>query len=138
VFGALTSRGRGGARVMDIHLLECEVNETPVANIVRPSGEVDLSTVSVLRHALATAVALGRHVVVDLSNVTFIDSTGFRELLIHRRMCREDDRLMVLVNPRPSVQHVIDMLNFYQMIPVFPSLEVAQNNLKTPSRPVER
>jgi anti-anti-sigma factor len=123
---------------MSVHLLECEVNETPVANIVRPAGEVDLSTVSILRHALATAVALGRHVVVDLSDVTFIDSTGFRELLIHRRMCREDDRLMVLVNPRPPVQNVIDTLNFYQMIPVFPSLDVAQNTLKTASRSAER
>lgn len=123
---------------MSVHLLECEVDEAPFANIVRPSGEVDLSTVSVLRHALATAVALGRHVVVDLSQVTFIDSTGFRELLIHRRMCREDDRLMVLVNPRPRVQNVIDTLNFYQMIPVFRSIEVAQNTLTTASRAVER
>ena len=37
----------------------------------------------------------------------------------------------VLVNPRPRVQNVIDTLNFYKMIPVFPSLEVAQDSLTT-------
>ena len=119
---------------MSLHLLQCEVNEAPFANIVCPSGEVDFSTVSTLRRALATAVALGRHVVVDLRDVTFMDSTGFRELLIHRRMCREDDRLMVLASPRPPVKSVIETLNFYQMIPVFPSLEAAQNSLKTSPR----
>jgi anti-anti-sigma factor len=119
---------------MSLHLLQCEVNEAPFANIVCPSGEVDFSTVSTLRGALATAVALGRHVVVDLRDVTFMDSTGFRELLIHRRMCREDDRLMILANPRLPVKSVIETLNFYQMIPVFPSLEAAQNSLKTSPR----
>ena len=128
---------------MDTHLLECEVDAAPFADIVRPSGEIDLSTAPILRHALAAAVARGRHVVVDLSEVAFIDSTGFRELLIHRRMCREDDRLMALVNPTPQVRHVIDGLNFYKMIPVFPSLEAAEvslksSPLKTAGRPAGR
>ena len=111
-------------------LLNCQVDEAPVANIVHPHGEIDLSTVPILRGALAEAVSLGRHIIVDLSDVTFIDSTGFREFLVHRRVCRENDRLMVLVNPRERVQHVIDMLNFFQMIPVFPSMDAAQTSLK--------
>lgn len=106
------------------------MDEASVANIVHPQGEIDLSTVPILRNALSAAVSLGRHVIVDLSDVTFIDSTGFRELLIHRRVCRENDRLMVLVNPRERVQRVIDMLNFFQMIPVYRTMETAQTSLK--------
>ena len=115
---------------MENALLNCQVDEAPVANIVRPSGEIDLSTVPILRHALTEAVSLGRHIIVDLSDVSFIDSTGFRELLIHRRVCRENDRLMVLVNPPEQVLHVIDTLNFFQMIPVYKSMETAQTSLK--------
>jgi len=116
---------------MDHHpLLNCQLDEAPFANIVHPHGEIDLSTVPILRGALTTAVSLGRHVIVDLSDVSFIDSTGFRELLAHRRICRENDRLMVLVSPKDRVQRVIDMLNFFQMIPVYASMETAQISLK--------
>jgi anti-sigma B factor antagonist len=119
-------------------ILSCQVDEAPVANIVRPAGEIDLSTVPILRQALATVVSLGRHIIVDLSDVTFIDSTGFREFLIHRRVCRENDRLMVLVSPKERVQRVIDMLNFFRMIPVYQSMETAQTSLKSVPLPGRR
>jgi anti-sigma B factor antagonist len=115
---------------MEHPLLDCRVDEASFASIVHPQGEIDLSTVPILRNALSAAVSLGRHVVVDLSDVTFMDSTGFRELLIHRRVCRENDRLMVLVSPKEHVQHVIEMLNFFQMIPVHQTMETAQTSLK--------
>lgn len=115
---------------MENTLLNCRLDEASVANIVHPHGEIDLATVPILRDALSEAVSRGRHIIVDLSDVTFIDSTGFREFLVHRRVCRENDRLMVLVNPRERVQHVIEMLNFYQMIPVYPSMDAAQTSLK--------
>jgi anti-sigma B factor antagonist len=122
---------------MEHPLLNCRVDGASFANIVHPHGEIDLSTVPILRDALTEAVSLGRHVIVDLTDVTFIDSTGFREFLIHRRVCRENDRLMVLVNPRDRVQHVIDTLNFFQMIPVYPSMETAQTTLKGVPLPEE-
>ena len=115
---------------MENTLLNCQVDEASFADIVRPCGEIDLSTVPILRGALTEAVSRGRHIVVDLGDVTFIDSTGFREFLIHRRVCRENDRLMVLVNPKERVRRVIDTLNFFQMIPVLPTLEAAQTSLK--------
>jgi anti-anti-sigma factor len=128
----------GGVAEMKNPLLDCHVNEASVASIVHPHGEIDLSTVPILRGALGEAVALGRHVIVDLADVTFIDSTGFREFLIHRRVCRENERLMVLVNPRDRVRHVIETLNFFQMIPVFPSMDAAQDSLKGVPLPADR
>lgn len=111
-------------------LLNCEVDEAFTAQVVHPHGEIDLATVPILRDALIEAVSHHRHVIVDLSDVSFIDSTGFREFLIHRRICRENDRVMVLVNPRERVQRVINMLNFFQMIPVYSTMDAAQSSLK--------
>lgn len=122
--------GAGGVIQMTNPLLNCEVDEATVAEVVHPHGEIDLSTVPILRDALTEAVSHGRHVIVDLTDVSFIDSTGFREFLIHRRICRENERLMVLVNPRDRVQRVIDMLNFFQMIPVYSTMDAAQTSLK--------
>jgi anti-sigma B factor antagonist len=119
---------------MDSLQLTCQVEETPFANTIHPCGDVDLSTVPILRHALEMALSLERHVIVDLNSVTYIDSTGFRELLTHRRIYREKDRLMVLAHPNELVKRLLDLVNFYQVIPVFPSIESARDSLKEASR----
>lgn len=122
--------GAGGVSQMASQLLNCEVDQASTAQVVHPHGEIDLATVPILRDALIEAVSHHRHVIVDLTDVSFIDSTGFREFLIHRRICRENDRLMVLVNPRERVQRVINMLNFFQMIPVYSTMDAAQSSLQ--------
>ena len=119
-------------RAMVTPRLTCQVDEATFAAIIRPSGEVDLSTVLILRHALATAYSRGHHVIVDLSEVTFLDSTGFRELLAHHRIYHNNDRLMVLAKPTQPVQTVIDRLNVYRVIPVFSSSETARDSLRRP------
>ena len=115
--------------------LTCQVDEAPFASVIRLSGEVDLSTIPTLRHALATAFSRGRHAIVDLADVTYIDSNGFRELLAHRRIYQKSDRLMVVVNPKQPVQNLFDKLNLYQVIPVALSIETAEDLLKRAARP---
>lgn len=114
--------------------LTCQVDEAPFASIIRLSGEVDLSTIPTLRRVLATTFSLGRHAIVDLANVTYIDSSGFRELLAHRRIYQKSDRLMVVVNPRQPTPSAFDKLNLYQIIPVALSIEIAQDLLKRAPR----
>ena len=82
----LPSQGKFNTRAMGSLRLTCQVEKAEFADIVRPSGDVDLSTTSILGHALATAFSQGRHVIVDLSEVTYLDSTGLRELLAHHRI----------------------------------------------------
>ena len=130
----LPSQGKFNTRAMGSLRLTCQVEKAEFADIVRPSGDIDLSTTSILGHALATAFSQGRHVIVDLSEVTYLDSTGLRELLAHHRIFRENDRLMVLANPKQPAQITIDRLNLYQVIPVFSSIETAQDSLKGASR----
>jgi anti-anti-sigma factor len=114
--------------------LKCQVDEAPFATIVRPYGEIDLSTVLILRRALATAFSLGRHVIVDLSGVTYIDTTGYREFLAHRRIYEKSDRSMVLASAKQHVETVFDRLNIYRVIPIFSSIEHAQHSLAGTSR----
>ena len=44
--------------------------------VVRLEGEIDISTSDTVVHELAKAAALTEDVVIDLKDVTFIDSTG--------------------------------------------------------------
>jgi anti-anti-sigma factor len=50
-------------------------------SVLHLSGEIDISTADQLRHALEEALALGSEVVVDMSEVTFIDAGGLGVLL---------------------------------------------------------
>jgi anti-sigma B factor antagonist len=49
--------------------------------VLRIAGEIDISTADQLRHALDDALAAGPEVVVDMSEVTFIDACGLGVLL---------------------------------------------------------
>jgi stage II sporulation protein AA (anti-sigma F factor antagonist) len=77
--------------------------------VVRPHGEIDVRTAPALRRALDAAVEQGHgDLVVDLSEVAFIDSSGLGALLgRYRRM--PEGRRMVLRQPRPHVRALLHL-----------------------------
>lgn len=65
-----------------VTLLHVDVDTSGSAAVVRPAGEVDFSTAAHLRKALGDTLSEGHHdVVVDLSEVEFMDSTGLGVLV---------------------------------------------------------
>jgi anti-sigma B factor antagonist len=76
---------------------------------VTVAGDVDLSTVAELDHAVHAAVIDATSVVVDLAAVTFIDSAGINTLLKSRRLADERDRRFRIANPTGVVRDVLDL-----------------------------
>ena len=79
-------------------------DRVPGGWLVEVSGEVDLHTASALRSALGSAVEAATtadgadDVLVDLSGVGFMDSTGLGELVgAHKALARSGARLHVVV-----------------------------------------
>jgi anti-sigma B factor antagonist len=70
--------------------------------VVTASGEIDLSTAPLLRQRLLEVVADHvTHLVVDLSRVPFIDSTGLGVLVgAHRRLAADQGRMSVIATER--------------------------------------
>ena len=73
----------------------------PGATVLSVSGEIDLHTAPGLRAALEPAVQAAREqgtaVVVDLSAVSFLDSTGLGELVgAHKALAESGERLHVV------------------------------------------
>jgi anti-anti-sigma factor len=66
--------------------------------LVVPTGELDLHTADRLREAMQEQFAMGfRHVVADLRELQFIDSSGIRVLWqLHREAERDDVRLSLI------------------------------------------
>jgi anti-sigma B factor antagonist len=78
--------------------------------VVAPAGEVDAFTAPKLRtelHQLLEGSA--ERVVVDLTAVTFLDSSALGVLVGALRRLRERDGELHLVQPRPTVQRIFEI-----------------------------
>jgi anti-sigma B factor antagonist len=96
----------------------------PAAVLLAVSGEVDLHTAPQLRAALTGAVdAAGPaspDVVVDLSDVGFVDSTGLGEIVAaHKALASRGARLHLVVT-RPRVQRLIRLTGLDGVLDVHP------------------
>ncbi|MEV4510327.1 STAS domain-containing protein [Dactylosporangium sp. NPDC049525] len=76
---------------------------------VTVAGDVDLSTVAELDHAVLAAVIGATSVVIDLAAVTFIDSAGINTLLKSRRLADERGRRFRIANATGVVRDVLDL-----------------------------
>jgi anti-sigma B factor antagonist len=88
------------------------------AIIVRAAGEIDMSTVDVLRRELDTARAEAPTALLDLSGVTFIDSTGLHLLLEASHSSAVSDWGFFVVRPSEAVRRLLDVSGTADLIMV--------------------
>ena len=84
-----------------------------------PSGELDIATVDVLERALLEAEQTDAELIVlDLSGLTFIDSTGLRLVLdVNERCGGSVDRLRVIAGA-PAVERLLDIVGLRERLPL--------------------
>jgi anti-sigma B factor antagonist len=96
------------------HLLpdpfRCEIVPEDGRVVIRLAGELDMSTVPVLEERLREARAAGgRRLVVDLSGLEFIDSTGLTLLVRRGRGAQQDGYDLALVRGEPRVHRLFEL-----------------------------
>jgi anti-anti-sigma factor len=84
-----------------------EVERLESGRGIRIAGELDLGTVSILRDALGQFVGDGE-IALNLSELTFIDSTGIHALLDFARS--QDGEKVILESPTEAVRRVLEIL----------------------------
>lgn len=78
--------------------------------VVRPRGELDLATAPAFRQSLVDAIDSGAvRVVVDMSEVTFIDSTGLGVLVGAIKRARASGAELVALSAAPSIRKVFEI-----------------------------
>jgi anti-sigma B factor antagonist len=92
------------------------------AFVVTPTGEIDLSTAPELGSSLQAAPPAARHVVVDLSEVSFIDSSGINVLLTGRRRLAEGGAGLSVVVPPGPVRRVFELTQLVDALGVVDSI----------------
>lgn len=80
------------------------------STIVRPVGELDLSTVRLLEEALLDELGRGaRHLVLDLRRLEFCDAAGLQALLRVRRRALASGARLLLERPTRTVRRVLEI-----------------------------
>jgi anti-sigma B factor antagonist len=83
---------------------------------VVPSGELDVASRSVLAEQLDDLWKSGwTDVVVDLRELTFMDSSGVHLLLQHQRRASEADLRFGIIDGQPSVARTLQLCGVYEI-----------------------
>ncbi len=98
--------------------------------LVSLSGELDLYVAPELRDALEAAKLVGTPtVVVDLSGVSFIDSTACGILVGEAKRRRRQDGELVLVTNGARTSRVLELAGIDQVVAMHPTLHAAFDEL---------
>ena len=90
--------------------LKIDTEESPDGSLIRVEGEVDLYTSPDLRKVILKSVpASAGELALDLSGVTYIDSSGVATLVEGLRSARVHGIGFALVSPSPAVLQVLEL-----------------------------
>jgi anti-sigma B factor antagonist len=102
-----------------------ELDGSPECACIRVTGEIDMWTVEPLNDTLGQLDTTRRQVVIDLSAVTFIDSTGIGALVGHARDLETNGVALATVSQHPAVDRVLSITGVSDLLNVKPTLDDA-------------
>ncbi len=90
--------------------------------LVRLTGELDMYTSPTLQERLEQLIAeaASQVVVLDLSQLTFIDSSGLSAMVMASRRLRDRGGELSLSGPSPAARRVLEITGISTVIPVRP------------------
>lgn len=94
-----------------------DVREEAATLVVAPQGEIDLGTVDEVRKAIERAHDGKSDLVLDLSSVTFLDTSGIRLIVEHNDRARDGGYGLKLVPGPPPVQRVFEIAGLEAELP---------------------
>jgi anti-sigma B factor antagonist len=122
-------RSLRGIAVGNVLFAADAVSEAGVS-VVALRGEIDMGVESQMQACLAQALEGDRPVLVDLCEVTFMDSTGLKLLLRARaRLAAEDRRLALVCQQTGAVMRLLDVSRAMVAFDIYPTREWALERL---------
>ena len=102
-----------------------QVSQVDGCAVVRAGGEIDANTVHGFHDAVTEAAGLASRVVIDLADVSFVDSSGLGALIVARKTARDDGGSMSLVSPPPVVRRLLGSTQLHDVFAIYDSLSEA-------------
>ena len=98
------------------------------ATRIRPSGEIDMASADQFQQVITAHLVNGAlRVVVDLGDVTFLDSSGSRALLVAHQFATEHQRSLKVENTPPMVRTVLEIGGVMNLLTGEPAMRLRRN-----------
>ena len=99
--------------------LSCWVDRDGTIALVRARGEIDAFTAADLRYCFEKALTgAPSQVVINLSEVTFMDGAGLRLLERFQQECRDRGLMLSLAHPTPQIRRLLELVEMDGILPV--------------------
>jgi anti-anti-sigma factor len=106
------------AQVIEFGALKISSERDSDVYAISVSGELDLATAGSLQRELERVEASdARSIILDLSGLTFMDSTGVRLLLNAHARSRADADRLTMPRGSPAVQRVLQLTGVIDLLP---------------------
>ena len=112
-------------------MLDIQIVEADGHTVCRPVGELDAYTVPQFRESLAELASTAR-LLIDLSEVPFMDSAGLGALIGGIRRAREADGEVAVACSRPTLTRLLHTTGFDRIVPVTETVDEAVTLLLEP------
>jgi len=107
--------------------LGVDVSGTAYGALVALAGDIDIATVAQVREAFASErLQHADAVVVDLTEVAFMDSTGLSALLTFEADLTARLRRLAIACPEGAARLVLDVAGVAERLPLYPSRAMAE------------
>ena len=93
--------------------------------LVKLEGDVDLEHCAPIRKLLLGAVAKGKDLLIDLSEVTYLDSSGVASLIEAMQIANKNGTALRLFAASSQVKRVFELARLDKVFPIHADLESA-------------
>jgi anti-sigma B factor antagonist len=112
--------------LMEEHVQIDLQQENERVTIIAPRGRIDMASAPAFREQVKQLVESGsKHVVVDLGDVSFIDSSGLGAIIGCLKMARQADGELRIACANQQVLLVLDLTSLNRVLPPYESVEEA-------------
>lgn len=116
--GAVRRRERRASRLLALDELAIRSEREDDVHTIAIAGELDLATVEPVQRELERVEATDvLSIVLDLSDLTFMDSTGVRLVMMAAARSRANGNRLVLLRGQPAVQRVFELCGVERLLP---------------------
>ena len=98
--------------------LRVDVKDAGEGKLLEVEGEVDMDSAPALRDALMKTIRGSPLLRVDLSRVSYLDSSGIAVLIEGYKASQEAGTAFRLLNPSPQVRAVIELAQLNQLFAI--------------------
>jgi len=98
-----------------------EIEETLVGSVLvlSPTGNLDIMTYQKLKQRLALAVdsEKRKHLVIDMSGVDYVASSGWAVLISQGRRVRRESGNLVICGLKPEIMNIYETMSIESVLP---------------------